>query len=244
MVFIRSQYENMSKEELIQELTDINSSFVNDINTKLSNLEEKFNEFVSKYDKVNSELQKCKKINSHLLTRVVQLERNAVASSQYSRRETIELNPVPADITEDALEENVCKVLSLTGVNVVPNDLHACHRMKRSDRVIVKFKCRKQKNSVMYKRKNMGNKSQEFCNLKFSGRLFVNESMSYENQQLAYKCRQLKSARKIHSTWFFNNVVNLKLSEHGRIHKIFHVTDIENLLEIDNLEDYINNVSF
>ena len=244
MVLTRSQYENMSKEELIQELTDINSSFVNDINTKLSNLEEKFNEFVSKYDKVNSELQQCKKINSHLLTRVVQLERNAVASSQYSRRETIELNPVPADITEDTLEENVCKALSLTGVNVVPNDLHACHRMKRSDRVIVKFKCRKQKNSVIYKRKNLGNKSQELCNLKFSERLFVNESMSYENQQLAYKCRQLKSARKIHSTCFFNNVVNLKLSEHGRIHKIFHVTDIENLLEIDNMEDYINNVIF
>ena len=41
-----------------------------------------------------------------------------------------------------------------------------------------------------------------------------------------------------------NNVVNLKLTEHGRIYKIFHVKDIENLLEIDNLEEYINNVSF
>ena len=92
--------------------------------------------------------------------------------------------------------------------------------------------------------KNLGNKSQELSNLKFSGRLFVSESMSHENQQLAYKCRQLKSARKIHSTWFFNNAVNLKLTEHGRIHKIFHVTDIENLLEVNNLEEYINNVSF
>ena len=237
MVMTRSQYENMSKEELIQEITDINSSFVNDINTKLSNLEEKFNEFVSKYDKVNSKLQQCKKFNSHLLTRVIQLERNAVASSQYGRRETIELNPVPADITDAALEENVCKALSLTGVTVVPNDLHACHRMKRSDRVIVKFKCRKQKNSIMYKRKNLGNKSQELCNLKFSGRLFVSESTSYENQQLAYKCRQLIGARKIHSTWFFKNFVNLKVTEDGKIHKIFHVTDIEDLLEIDNLEE-------
>ena len=96
----------------------------------------------------------------------------------------------------------------------------------------------------MYKRKNLGNKSQKLSNLKFSGRLFVSESMSHENQQLAYKCQQLKSARKIHSTWFFNNVVNLKLTEHGRIHKIFHVTNTENLLEIDNLEEYINNVFF
>ena len=68
--------------------------------------------------------------------------------------------------------------------------------------------------------------------------------MSHENQQLAYKCRQLKSARKIHSTWFFNNVVNIRLTEHGRMPQIFHVTNIENLLEIDNLEEYKNNASF
>ena len=172
------------------------------------------------------------------------MERNAVTNSQYSRRETIELNPVPAEIHEDVLEGSICKALSLTGFNVVPEDLHACHRMKRSDRVIVKFKCRKQKQSLIYKSKNLGTKSQELTNLKFSGKLFVSESMSIENQQPAYKCRQLKSARKIHSTWFFNNAVNIKLTEHGRIHKIFHVTDIEKFLEIDNLEEYINNASF
>ena len=244
MVLTRSQYEHMSKEELIQELTNINSSFVNDINAKVSDLSDRFNEFTSKYDKVYSELQQCKSCNSHLLTRIIQLERNAVSNSQYSRRETIELNPAPVKIHEDVLEESICKALPLTGVNVVPEDLQACYRMKRSDRAIMKFKCCKQKQSLIYKRKNLGTKSQELTNLKFSGRHFVSESMSHENQQLAYKCRQLKTARKIHSTWFFNNVINIKLTEHGRIHKIFHVTDIENLLEIDNLEEYINNASF
>ena len=96
----------------------------------------------------------------------------------------------------------------------------------------------------MYKRKNLGTKSQELANLKFSGRLFVSENMSHENQQLAYKFRQFKSARKIHSIWFFNNVINIKLAENGRIHEIFHVTETENLLEIDNLEEYINSASF
>ena len=182
MVLTRSQYENMSKEELIQELSDINSSFVNDINAKLTGLSEKFNEFASKYDKVYSELQQCKSFNSHLLNRIIELERNAVTNSQYSRRETIEVNPVPAEIQDDVLEASVCKALSLTGVTVAPGDLHACHRMKRSDRVIIKFKCRKQKQSVMYKRKNLGTKSLELSNLKFSGRLFVSESMSLENR--------------------------------------------------------------
>ena len=111
--------------------------------------------------------------NFHLLTRIIQLEPNAVNNLQYTRRETVELNPVPADVTEDVLEENISKALSLTGVNVKPNDLHACHRMKRSDRVIVKLKWHMQKNSVICKRKSLGNKSQELTNLKFSGRFFL-----------------------------------------------------------------------
>ena len=146
-------------------------------------------------------MQQCKSFNSRVLTKIIQFERNAVTNSQYSRRETIELNPVPAEIQEDILEKSICKALSLTGVNVVLEDLHACHLMKRSDRVTVKFKCCKQKQSLIYKGKNLGTKHQELTNLEFSGRLFVSESMSHENQQLAYKCRRLKSARKIHSTW-------------------------------------------
>ena len=98
MVFNLTQYKNMSEEKLIQELTNINSSFFNDINAKLTNLSDRFNEFTSKYDKFYSESQQCKSYNSHLLTRIIQLKRNAVTNSQYSGRETIELNPVSAEI--------------------------------------------------------------------------------------------------------------------------------------------------
>ena len=149
----------MSKEVLIQELTDINSSFVNGINVKASDLPETFNEFTSKYDRVCFELQQCKSFNSHLRTRNILLERSVVTDSWYSRRETIELNNVPAQIQEDVSEESVCKALSLTGVNVVPEDLHAFHRMKRSERVIVKLKCCKQKKSLMYNTKSQELKS-------------------------------------------------------------------------------------
>ena len=79
----------MTKEELIQELSDINSSFVSDINAKLTGLSEKFNEFTSKYDKVYSELQQCKSFNSHLVNRIIQLECSAVANSQYSREKQL-----------------------------------------------------------------------------------------------------------------------------------------------------------
>ena len=81
MVLTQSYYENMSNEELIQKLTDINLCFVNNINTKLSKLLENFNEFLSKYVKAFSEFQRCKTFNSHLMTRIIELESNAVTNS-------------------------------------------------------------------------------------------------------------------------------------------------------------------
>ena len=46
------------------------------------------------------------------------------------------------------MEDTICKALSLTGQEVVPEDIHACHQMSNRDRVIVKFKDRKLKHNV------------------------------------------------------------------------------------------------
>ena len=68
--------------------------------------------------------------------------------------------------------------------------------------------------------------------------------MCHENHQLAYKFRQLKSAYKIHLKGFYNRSLHVKLMKNGPFHKIFHPTEIEKVLGVDNLEEYINNVSF
>ena len=102
-----------------------------------------------------------------------QLKRNAVKNAQYHRHESLEINLVPASIVDDIFESSVCKALSLTGLEVKPDHLRACHRLKKKDTVIVKFKCRKQKRSILINRKNLRNKSDVFTQLNFSGRLFV-----------------------------------------------------------------------
>ena len=145
---------------------------------------------------------------------------------------------------DNVLEETVYRVISLTGHDVTPDDFYACHRLKNKDRVILKFKARKLKRSIQISRTILQQKSLELCQLKFSGKLFISESKCYENQQLAYKCRQLKSSKKIHLTWFWNSAVNIKVTPNGEIHQIFHTTDIEKLLGIQTLEGFINNTSF
>ena len=183
MVRTRSQLENLSKDELIDEVLSL-ENFKNDINVKFSELNDRFNDFEAKYEMVNSNLSITRRCNDLLLERITQLERNNLNNAQYNRRETLEINPVPSDIADDVLEQSVCQALSLTGTSVEPDDLQACHRMRKKDRVIIKFKCRKQKHRVLLNCKTLQNKSLNLTQLKFSGKLLVNESMYHENHQL------------------------------------------------------------
>ena len=239
MVRKRSQSENLSKEELIDKLIS-----AKDISSKLSDLTSRFDDFLRRYEILNSELTVSKNCNRLLTERIVQLERNAISNGQYHRRESLKIDPVPASFADDVLENSVCRALSLTGHEVKPDDLQACHRLKKKDTVIVEFKCRKQKHSVLINGKNLRNKSDVLTQLNFSGRLFVSESMCQDSHQLSYKCRQLKNVGKIHSTWFWNNSVDVKLNERSQPVKIHHVIDIEKLLGVDNLDEFINSTSF
>ena len=91
MVQTRSQLENLSKEELIDELIS-----VEDIFSKLSDLTSLFDDFLRRYEALTSELIISKNCNRLLCKRIVQLDRNAVNNAQYHRRESLETNPVPA----------------------------------------------------------------------------------------------------------------------------------------------------
>ena len=140
-----------------------------------------------RFEVVSSDLAIARNCNKLLTERVVQLERNAVTNAQYHRRESVEVNPVHPSINAEELEINICKALSLTGHEVKPDDLQACHRLKKKELVIVKFKCRKLKRSVIVNRKNLRNKPEDLRQLRFSGKLFISDSMCHENHQLAYK---------------------------------------------------------
>ena len=88
-------------------------------------------------------LQVSRNYSNLLRNRVIELEKHALSTAQYVTRETFKISPVPRSISNQNLEEQVCKALSLTGINLEDKDLHVCHRMKRKGKVILKFKDRK-----------------------------------------------------------------------------------------------------
>ena len=103
VVLTRKQLEKLFKEELIDELLTVNS-----IHEDLANLTSRFDEFLEKYAQVESELAVSKNCKKLLSRQIETLQRNALDSSQYLRREIIEINPVSEDIQDMHLEESIC----------------------------------------------------------------------------------------------------------------------------------------
>ena len=114
MVVTRSQFENLSENQLIDRLLQVEN-----VEDKLEHLNNRFDNFVGKYNELHSELQFSKNC-SNLPNRVMELEKNALCTTGYVRlrREIIEISPVPESISDQNLEEQVCKALSLAGIKV------------------------------------------------------------------------------------------------------------------------------
>ena len=123
------------------------------LHQKISDLPNRFDGFLRRFEVTSSDLAITRNCNRLLTERVVQFERNAVTNAKYHRRELVEVNPVPPSTSDEELDVNISKALSLTGNEVKPDDLQAYHRLKKKCEVIVKFKCRKLKRIVLVNRK-------------------------------------------------------------------------------------------
>ena len=99
-----------------------------------------------------------------------------------------------SDIADNVLERFLCHELSLIGVTVEPEDLQACHHMKKKNHFIIKFKCERQKHYALSNRKNLQSKNLVLSPSNFSDKLFQNKHMCHEHHQLKYKYHQLKTA--------------------------------------------------
>ena len=125
MVLARSQIENLTREELIEELLQIS-----DISGQSNAFNDRFDTFAVKHEEVKSDLLITKNCDTLLHQRIIQLQRNTANNVQYHQREFLEVNLVSRDIGDNILEKRVCRAFSLTGHEGTLDDLHACYRLK------------------------------------------------------------------------------------------------------------------
>ena len=114
---------------------------------------------------------------------------------QYTRRNNIEIQGIPLWIPDEKLVEKVIDVFGAINIAITKNDVEDCHRLGKSlKNTIVRFANRKHCNAIL-------SKKFETC-----------ENLTPYNQHLAWKCRELKRAGIIHSSWSSKGIVKLRLT--------------------------------
>ena len=59
--------------------------------------------------------------------------------------------------------------------------------------------------------------------------LYFSENLTHYNQRLAWKCRELKRAGKVHSSWGSKGIVKLRCTMNERPISIMHDSDVTDL---------------
>ena len=149
----KSQLEKLSKKEIIEEYFKLSS-----IAVQLKNIETKIESLSSDNKKLEAQLAIERNCHNLILKKMIRVERNQLSTSQYLRRESLELNSIPLEISDQELEEKMCQALSLTGQAVSKSDLQDLHRLKSKQRLIVKFKDRKIRKEVYSRRRALKGK--------------------------------------------------------------------------------------
>ena len=140
--------DKLSKKELIGITLSLQNKVEQYTNVNNDALEEirKLNET---FVKLESEINLVKKVNTLLNKRVIDMERQCWANTQYSRRGCLEVAGIPCDVSNENLESKVLEVFSKVGCEILSRDIEACHRLTNNDRVIVKFLRRKDCDQVL-----------------------------------------------------------------------------------------------
>ena len=141
-VLTRNELEKLSKEEVIDDLFTINSIY-----EELANLSSTFDEFLQNIPVWNLNL-KCQKY-SRMKSELEVSKNYTKPLSKKMRYCTLDSFVIPENTQDTQLGKTICKhyayALCPTSKCVSPEDLEACHRVRRKNRVIVKFYRRKKK---------------------------------------------------------------------------------------------------
>ena len=131
-----------------------------------------------------------KKVEEQLL----QLDQKCNNLDQYSRRSNLEIQGIPANVSDEKLEAKVIYIFSCLGIEVEGADIEDCHRLGYVylKNTIVRFGNHKlcyqalDRKLEVYK---LDSKKLGFNPVKI---LYFNEKLTPLNQLLAWKCRELK----------------------------------------------------
>ena len=211
---------------------------VNKLNSAIEFLSGQVNSLRKENEKLREGYDELAFINSSLSSRVADAERkivdaetNAAKLNQYGRRNNLQLDGIPENISDDKLESKVVEILGELRVPITSMEIEACHRLpnKRGEkgprRTVVRVINRRKCEQAVRNAKKLDDK--EIQKRLKVGRVFISEDLCPYYRKLAYMCRCLRRSGKIEHVSSANGSVRILINagDEKRI-SIFHESEL------------------
>ena len=163
-------------------------------------------------------------VKEELEEKLLELDARLVECEQYSRRKSLVISGIPELVDQKHLQSKAIQILSTIGLNLVPDDITACHRLYNPPdsrfpaRVVVRFINRKIVNFCLEHRDEL--QRQASLHLRLNLRFF--ESLCAKNEETLRICKWLNQEQKIHDHYLRNGFVKIVPEENGRPLKVKH----------------------
>ena len=232
-----------------EDILDFKNEFTSSIESLKSSNDEKFNLVNEQFDNIRTDIKrnvavivadsllevknsiiealkaenlKLQQKVEKLENRISQVESDLNKKDQYNRRNNIEIQGIPSDISDDSLENKVIEMLVEAHIVATKSDIEDCRRLGNGS-TIVRFVNRKFCNDILGKKfdlhKNIYKSKLSFAN---DTKIYVSENLNPYNQRLAWKCRELKRAKNIHKVWSMKDVIKIRRSPNERPYSIYN----------------------
>ena len=165
---------------------------------------------------------------------LIEIEKHSHGLEQYTRRNNLEINGIPNDISDENLEMKCIEVLHAVDISVDTSEIEACHRLppRKNDKtktVLLKFTNRKFVDNACSKdtRNKLKTCNKVDLGLDENTEVFFNENLSPYFQQLSWMCRVLKRKKRIFGSWFRDGKLFYRESDNSKPKRVMHWVEIK-----------------
>ena len=153
------------------------------------------------------------------------MEKASNKQDQYTRSNDLGIYGIPLNVKDEQLEQKVIDIFSHLNINVSKPDIDGCHQLGKSN-TIVRFVSRKVCKDALEKKFEVNRLiNNSMFGFKRENKLFTCENLTPYNQCLAWMCRDLKRAKKIHNFWSNKGIIKFRRTMNERSTSVDHESD-------------------
>ena len=212
-------------------IADLKDEFINMKNIIIKNLQ-------MENTKLKNEINLMK-------NKIVDLEISNNSLDQYGRRNNLEIEGIPDNISDENLEKTAVKLLNAIDVDIKESEVEACHRLGKSKkgkskRTIIRVVNRKYCKKALINRRQLLTVEDDEFEFQVANNVYIKENLTNYNSKLLYYCRKLRRASLINKEYTRDGIVNIVKSLHDKPIRVLHANELINLFPNFKFEDDVN----